>query len=423
MMAIRTSFLSLCILRIVNRQIIYISYDGMTDPLGQSQVIPYLIGLSSSGFKITLLSCEKKDRYALQGQSISNLLRAHNIQWEFIFFTSSPPILAKYYDLFLLKRKAIQLQRVKNFSLVHCRSYVSAAVGLFLKKKFGLKFLFDIRGFWVDERVDGGLWNMNNPIYKFAYKKYKIKEANYIASSDTIVSLTENGKKEIQKWGCYSNTPIDVIPCCADYDLFSILTHDENELQKIRLGFSKDAFVLSYLGSIGTWYMLDEMLDFFILLKEVNENAKFLFVSNGDENIIKDAANKKGILLEDLKIVNATRSEVPKFIQVSNLSLSFIKPAYSKKSSSPTKLGELLALGIPVICNTKIGDVEDIIKYTQGGLLIEDFSIIGYKNSIEELNSFLKNYSPVEVRERSKKYYDLKSGIEKYKEIYFRLLK
>jgi glycosyltransferase involved in cell wall biosynthesis len=422
MVSICTSFLSLCILQTVNKQILYISYDGMTDPLGQSQVIPYLIGLSKAGYKITLLSCEKKEKYEQQGQYIHSLLKENDIQWAYIFFTSSPPILAKYYDLFQLKRKAVQLQKAHNFSLVHCRSYVSAAVGLMLKQKFGLKFLFDIRGFWVDERVDGGLWNLKNPIYKYAYKKYKIKEANYISNADTIVSLTENGKREMQKWKSCKGTVIDVIPCCADYDLFSIQTSSEKESGKVSLGFSKTDFVLSYLGSIGTWYMLDEMLDFFVVLKSYKNNAKFLFVSNGEEIIIQDAAKRKRISIADIKIVNAKRKDVPQSIKASDLSLSFIKPAYSKKSSSPTKLGELLAMGIPTVCNTKIGDIDEIIIDTRGGLLINGFGVSEYKKAIEQLDEFYKKYNPEEIRERSKKQYDLNNGVEKYKVIYQRLL-
>ena len=45
---------------------LYISYDGMTDPLGRSQVLPYLQGLSERGHEITLLSCEKPARMAAE---------------------------------------------------------------------------------------------------------------------------------------------------------------------------------------------------------------------------------------------------------------------------------------------------------------------------------------------------------------------
>ena len=45
------------------KNILFISYDGMTDPLGQSQVIPYLQGLSKKGFQFYLLSCEKPEAF------------------------------------------------------------------------------------------------------------------------------------------------------------------------------------------------------------------------------------------------------------------------------------------------------------------------------------------------------------------------
>ncbi len=44
----------------MTKQILYVSYDGMTDPLGQSQVLPYIEGLSKYGYQYTLISCEKK---------------------------------------------------------------------------------------------------------------------------------------------------------------------------------------------------------------------------------------------------------------------------------------------------------------------------------------------------------------------------
>ena len=38
---------------------LYLSYDGISDPLGQSQVLPYLKGLARLGHKIHLISFEK----------------------------------------------------------------------------------------------------------------------------------------------------------------------------------------------------------------------------------------------------------------------------------------------------------------------------------------------------------------------------
>jgi glycosyltransferase involved in cell wall biosynthesis len=168
--------------------------------------------------------------------------------------------------------------------------------------------------------------------------------------------------------------------------------------------------------------MLDEMLDFFKILKKLRQNSKFLFVSNGDNQTIISAAIRKGIDVNDIKVVNAKRAEVPQYIKVSSLSLSFIKPCYSKISSSPTKLGELLAIGIPVVCNTAIGDVEEIINYTKGGFMIKEFTTEEYKKVIHALERYFAQYSPSQIRELSRKYYDLSNGIEKYTKLYNQVL-
>ena len=50
---------------------LFISFDGLTDPLGQSQILPYLIGISRD-YAITIISCEKKERYLKDSESIAS---------------------------------------------------------------------------------------------------------------------------------------------------------------------------------------------------------------------------------------------------------------------------------------------------------------------------------------------------------------
>src|SRR5258706_5149183 len=96
-------------------QVLYISYDGMTDQLGQSQVIPYLIGLSRKGYQFTLLSFEKPERFKKFGESISSLLKESNVDWVPISYTKSPPVLSTIWDVWRMKRKAFQLHHIKKF--------------------------------------------------------------------------------------------------------------------------------------------------------------------------------------------------------------------------------------------------------------------------------------------------------------------
>jgi len=401
--------------------ILYISYDGVTDPLGQSQIIPYLAGLSSKGHQITILSCEKRDNYNLRKSEIEVLLQTNSINWCPIFYHKSPPVLSTIYDIQQLKSMAATLHKQHNFDIIHCRSYLAGMVGHYMQKKFNTKFIFDIRGFWVDERVEGGIWNLANPLYRLIYKYFKKKETTLFSDADYTVSLTAKGKEIIHSWEQIKNNPIsiEVIPCCADLEQFSYENIDSEKAQEAKndLGITNDDFVISYLGSIGTWYMLDEMLAFFKQLLQNKPNSKFLFITNEKSDFIKSKAKEHEIPELSLITTKANYKDVSTVLSLSDISIFFIKQISSKNASSPTKQGEIMGLGIPIICNSKIGDTADILNDTEGGVVINDFTNEEYQNAIDQIDALLEK--PKEhYRNGAFKYYSLKEGVEKYESIY-----
>ena len=152
--------------------VLYVSYDGMTDNLGQSQVIPYLQKLSVQGFSIHIISCEKPQVFEKREMVISKLLKASGVVWHPIPYTSKPAVVSTMYDLHVLEQKAreIVMGKANNICLLHCRSYISAHVGLYCQQKFGIPWIFDMRGFYADERVEGGLWRLSNPVFRMVYR-------------------------------------------------------------------------------------------------------------------------------------------------------------------------------------------------------------------------------------------------------------
>jgi glycosyltransferase involved in cell wall biosynthesis len=404
--------------------VLYLSYDGMTDPLGQSQVIPYLQGLSKLGFHFTLISFEKKDRFEKSGDFIREILKQSNIEWVPLSYTKRPPVLSTISDVIRLRIAAFKLHKQRLFSIVHCRSYITSLVGVEMKKKFGMKFIFDMRGFYADERVDGGLWNLKSPLYRSIYDFFKRKEKNFLTNADYTISLTENGKQEIQSWNTIPNQPIpiQVIPCCADLEKFSPENVDEQKLRELRtsLSISETDFVISYLGSIGTWYMLDEMLDFFKRLLERKPQAKFLFITGEPAQLVLDKARQKNIAANKFIITAAARDLVPTYLSLSTISLFFIKPVFSKRASSPTKQGEIMGMGIPYVCNAGVGDVDKIVAGTNSGFVVNEFSEADYNKTIERLLSQKLNRD--EIRAGAFKYYSLKQGVENYHFVYRTLI-
>ena len=401
----------------MSKRVLYISYDGMTDPLGQSQVLPYIIGLSKKGYNFTLISFEKKDRYHQNKKIIERICEEINIKWIPLFYTKFPPIVSTLWDVVKLNKTVNTHHKKQAFNLVHCRSYISSLIGLKLKLNHRVKFIFDMRGFWADERVDGNLWNIKNPIYKLVYNYFKKKEKQFLTHADSVISLTHAGKKEMLTWSIkeLDKDNISVIPCAADYDHFKLTTTEKKVDARDKLGINKSDFVLSYIGSLGTWYMLDEMLSFFKELKQDIPNAKFLFFTPEPPAYIKNMAHKIGLNLDDLIITFATRKELPFYASASDYSIFFIKPSYSKMSSSPTKMGELLAMGIPVICNNNVGDVESIVMDIDCGFCLKELTLREYRLVSKQI---LNPINSTQIREVSKKYYDLDKGISKYFEVY-----
>lgn len=405
-----------------NKRILYITYDGISDPLGQSQILPYLEGLSKYGYRFTILSFEKKHRFREQESFLRSQMKATGINWIPLTFTSRPPLLSKFYDAFRMRRKAIRLHKKLKFDMIHCRSYIAADVGLTLKKKFGTRFFFDMRGFWADEKKDGGSWKMDHPVFKKVYTYYKQKERQYLQNADFVISLTYAAKKEILTWESYKKeVPLQVIPCCADMDHFSLTDTVQKAEARKTIGFTDSNLIVSYLGSIGTWYMLEEMLTLFQKIKRRYSTAKFLIVTHSPKQLITEKIRALSLDIGDFMIKQASRDEVPNLIKSSDLSISFIKPVYSKISSSPTKLGEVLSMGIPVIVNSGVGDVQGIIEDAQAGFVVHNFSSEELDKAVDAIPSLLQK-SPALIREAVKDIYSLENGIQLYLNSYKQIL-
>ncbi|CAN5416027.1 glycosyltransferase family 4 protein [soil metagenome] len=386
--------------------VLYLSYDGMTDPLGQSQVLPYLTGLASE-HSITIISFEKRERSQVN-TVIQEIVRKSNIEWIPLEYHKRPAIISTLRDVYAMWQTALSIVKKRPIHLVHCRSYITALVGLRLKKRLGIPFLFDMRGFWADERVEGGLWNVNNPVYKTIYNRFKRWEKEFVKNADSIVTLTQCGKKEVASWKL--NDQIVVIPCCVDENLFDPLKIDTDEKKELRiaLGINEKDFILIYVGSLSTWYLLDDMMRFYSVLREKVASPKFLILTSEQIDFSRWGWNRE-IITQFVP-----RDKMPLYISLANASVFFVKPSYSKKGSSATKMAELMAMNIPFVTNSGWGDVEEILSQGGGGLLLSQLNESAFNKAVTELTTYRLPPS----RSVVKNYFSLSSGIKLYSQLY-----
>lgn len=401
--------------------ILFISYDGMTDPLGQSQVLPYLIKLSKSGYSFNLISCEKKDKFKINKSKINSICNDNNIKWHPLHYSEGIPIISALINIRKIKIKTAEICANQSIMMIHARSYIPAIIALESKEKLGTKFLFDMRGFWPDERVDGKIWDISKFPFKQVYQYFKKKEIQFIEKADHIISLTNNAKEEIKRWEHTQNKKVEisVIPCCADLNHFKYDNISTKQIDKFRkkLNISTDDFILTYLGSIGSWYLLEEMLDFFKILLQTKPNAKFLFITKDSRESVLKTVRLKGISEKSILITPSEREELPSLLSLSTASIFFITPTYSKKASSPTKMAELLAMGIPIICNANVGDSNYFLNLENCGTLISKLNENHYRNAISKLDDII-SIPKQDLFKISEKHFSLTMGAKIFLDSY-----
>ena len=197
------------------RRVLFISYNGMLDPLGQSQVLPYLRELARRGVRFTLLSFERPKAYTVEGvaqcEQLRERLKAEGIDWHWLRYHQRPSIPATIYDVMAGYRKAGALVRRNRIEMVHARGHIPATIALALKRRFGIKMIFDLRGLMAEEYVDAEHWREGGVPYRMT----KATERRILAATDGIVTLTERIWPIIKEWNGLRGRAVhhEVIPC------------------------------------------------------------------------------------------------------------------------------------------------------------------------------------------------------------------
>lgn len=385
---------------------LYISYDGMLEPLGQSQVLAYQSHLAGD-FQTHLVSFEKwQDWQAVKSrETVAHRIANSGIVWHPLKYHKRPSVLATAYDLFVGTVVGLWLVLCKGVQIVHARSYVAAVMALFLKKLTGVKFIFDMRGFWADERVDGSLWPPDGSLYKSA----KWFERQFLLNADHVVSLTHAAVREMEKFPyLVGRMPaVTVIPTCADLERFC----PRPEIQK--------EFLLGYIGSAGTWYEFDATVACFAEALRLKPSARFLIINRNEHDYIRERLISGGVPLSAVELRVASHSEVPEQIARVLAGIFFYKPSFSRAACAPTKLGEFLGCGVPCFSNSGVGDMTEILEGERIGVAVNDFSSESLCHGLSRLLDLVAE-DGIEARcvAVAHRHFSLYKGVDKYHTVY-----
>jgi glycosyltransferase involved in cell wall biosynthesis len=396
---------------------IYLTFDGLSDQLGKSQIAPYLESFLNDDIDFYIFSLEKKEN--LVNFNEPNFLKKKNIFWKKNIFSKSKNKIFKFLECINFFIMCMSICRKKNVQIIHCRGLQPGMIGFLLKFIFKAKIIFDMRGFWVDEKLDMGTLNKKKILDQFIYKLLKKFEGIMLKNSEHLVVLTNSAKEYVVKNNLAKHDNITVIPCSVDYEMFKI----KSKLNNKKTFFSEhlisqDSIVMTYCGSLSGYYMIDEMLKFYEALSRIKKNVFFLLITK-DRNIILDKIESKNYKSKII-CVEAEWQNVPFLLSMSSFMVSFIKPTFAKIASSPTKVAEAFALGIPVISNSGIGDLDElIVKFDLGGII--NIKNNNYDNFIKSNMDKILTFSKQAIINNSINIFDIKKSKASYKKIYEKL--
>ena len=390
--------------------VLYLSYDGMLEPLGRSQVLPYLRGLAARGARITLLSFEKRvdRRRAGREAALRGELEAQGIRWIALTYHRWPTLAAAAWDVIRGTARACGLCRREGVGVIHARSEVAGLMALVLKRACGAKFLFDMRGFWADERAEAGAW----PAAGLLYRAAKRLERVLLKEADEVVTLTEQARTTVESWLGGRCPPVTVIPTCVDLDRFAAA---ERNRQAAR------APVFIYAGSVAPWYLPSEMCALVRSALKRFPGARLILLTREREEALR-SLQRSGLPADRVTLASVEPAEVPGWLSQADAGLAFYRPGFSRQGTCPTKLGEYLAMGLPVIVNRGVGDMDELIGASGVGVVLPELSSAAYDRALDELARLWADPGlPARCRQVAGSRCSLALGIERYAACYRRL--
>ena len=395
-------------------RILYLTRNGLLEPLGQSQIWPYLRGLSRD-HHITLISFEKpSDRADCSTMELMRLqCISHSIRWIPLHFRLKPRPLAPALAIMQLARVALfQFCSRTRPQLVHARSYVPAGVALLLHRLTGVPFIFDMRALWLEELITAGHLQRGS----LMHRALLWLERSCLREASAVVSLTQAAVGYLQAqyprelWG----QRIVVIPTCAD-------------LQRFQLAEPASAPPL-VIGCIGTvlsgWFLIDWLRAFFDAVARADPRARFELISRDSPGSIGTALRPAATWADRLLIQSANPSDMPAIVQRHTASVMFYAGgATSELGRSPTRMAEVLGCGRPVVANPGVGDVRQVILQHHVGVLATGSSSEEMDACVGELLALLRD--PVlasRCRRTAEKLFSLESGTAAYRQLYSQIL-
>ena len=382
-------------------RVLYLTRNGLAEPLGRSQVLAYLRGLARD-FAIDLVTFERPGDLA-DGAAMDALRRdcaAAGIDWHPQPFGGRPRFAGAARDLARMRAVADRLVRARGTALIHARSYLPAEVARRVGRARGVPFLFDMRALWPDELIAAGRLRAGGPVERVL----RGIERACLRDAAGVVSLTEAavGHLRAAHPDALRGRDVTVIPTCADLDRFAPAP------------LPGGPRVWGCAGTVlSGWFRLDLLDAAWSAAAARDPAARFEVVSRDDPAGVR--AGLPGVPAERLAVGPATPAEMPARLAAQHVGCMAFTGGVAKLGSAPTRLAEVLGTGRPVLANAGVGDVEAVVEGDRVGVVLR--GDVGA--ALDALEAAMADPAlPARCRASAERRFSLRTGTDAYRALY-----
>jgi glycosyltransferase involved in cell wall biosynthesis len=283
-------------------------------------------------------------------------------------------------------------------------------VALVVRRLTGVPFIFDMRALWPEELITAGRLRRGSMLHKAMVAS----ERACLRHAGAVVSLTHAAAEHLRR--VYpedlAGQSVVVIPTCADLERFVPASQPPSQR------------VIGCLGTVlSGWFRLDWLAAFLAVAAKRDPELSVELTTRDDTAQVRAAIGGDADLQSRLRIAPSPSERVHEVLQGQMASVMFFTQGLGKLGSSPTRMGEILGCGLPVVANEGVGDVAQIIREHRVGVLVNGVNEAEMNCALEELERLLSDPDLSQrCRQAATMVFSLESGTRAYSTIYSDIL-
>lgn len=369
-----------------DRSLTYLSMDSVAEGIGFSQVLAYVEKLAQRGLDVDLHTFEKK----APDHSLERRLAAAGARWHVHAFGRFGPVGG-------VERVVRGAVAIRGAGLVHARSDLAAASALLARSR---TWVWDFRSFYVDQKIELGELKKGS----LQEKVLRRIERGSARRSSAIITLTEASLPKLAEvFGPSAADKAHVITTCVDLSRFTVTPMPATADLRFLLA-----------GTINSYYDVPRMIDL-VDASRARRPSKLIVVSPGSttwSKMLDTAADGS---------LQGSPDEMPAITSNCHVGLCVCRDdvGISLAGSMPTKIGEFLACGRPIIVNERLGDAGELVREHRCGVVLRDGSRAAMDECLEELDELVSDSTTSDrCRSVAEEHFNLDAACDRLIDIY-----